>query len=48
MNKLILSSATTQENGGAGAQWWDSFAISLTDPDPVSVRPNPPSNLRAE
>jgi hypothetical protein len=48
MNKLILSSATTQLNGGTGGQWWDNFKLQTTDPDAGAVAPNPPSNVRVE
>jgi hypothetical protein len=47
LNKLNLSSYTTQAGVSTGVQWWDSFVLSTTDPDEVE-RPNPPSNVRVE
>jgi hypothetical protein len=49
VNKLILSSYSTRENGGNGALWWDNVSLSQTDPDgATAVRPNPPTDVRVQ
>ena len=43
LNKLILSSYTTGQNGGNGVQWWDNWLLQETDPRPAEPDRNPPS-----
>ena len=33
MNKLILSASATQQTVSNGYQWWDSWSLTMTDPD---------------
>lgn len=47
INKLNLSSYSTQPAPSAGTQWWDGFTLSTSDPD-IAAPPNPPSNVRVE
>lgn len=42
INKLILSSYTTNESGGNGLQWYDDWTLAETDPDLSNSTPNPP------
>jgi hypothetical protein len=44
INKLNLSSYSTQAGVSAGNQWWDSFVLSQTDPD-LGIAPMPPSDF---
>lgn len=46
LNKLNLSSSSTQAGVNSGVQWWDSFELQTTDPDAVSAVPNPPADVR--
>ncbi|HHJ13730.1 MAG TPA: hypothetical protein ENJ79_05040 [Gammaproteobacteria bacterium] len=43
MNKLILSSYTSAQDGGSGRQWYDDWTLSETDPDAgTTAPPRPP------
>jgi hypothetical protein len=46
MNRLILSNSATQQAVSSGYQWWDSWRLSLTDPDQSATAPAAPTNLR--
>lgn len=47
MNKLILSSYTTNESGGSGIQRYDNWTLSETDPDTgENSVPSPPTNVQ--
>lgn len=46
MNKLILSSYTSNQSGSDGVQWSDNWALSENDPE--GIRPNSPVNLRVQ
>jgi hypothetical protein len=46
--KLNLSSYSTQAGGSNGAQWWDSFQLSATDPESTGTVPEPPTEVRVE
>jgi len=45
INKLNLSSYSTEGGGSTGVQWWDSFRLQITDPDGAAVRPQPPTGV---
>lgn len=45
INKLNLSSYSTQSGASAGTQWWDEFSLSATDPD-LGIPPMPPTDFR--
>lgn len=44
LNKLNMSSYSTQSGASAGTQWWDEFMLSETDPG-LGSPPMPPSDF---
>lgn len=46
INKLNLSSYSTQAGQSAGFQWWDSFVLATQDPD--GTVPRPPTDVRVD
>jgi hypothetical protein len=47
MGKLNFGSYSNPPATSDGVQWWDSFTLSITDPDQSAV-PMPPTNVQAE